>query len=170
MKCGAQHNNGMQRTRATALPSCKAVGALAADAVRSAFIFRDMKIRIGDIIGGCFISVWILVILLFGVNALLGLFIGEIYLPDKKGGGGTLHGATARIVSLIILVISAFILSTLWRAWRRGRRVYRSDLPIDRDLERMRERRARQIDRRADMMREVKRREGAGADDEDGAS
>ena len=129
-----------------------------------------MKIRIGDIIGGCFISVWILVILLFGVNALLGLITGEIYLPNKKGGGGTLHGATARIVSLIILVICAFILSTLWRARRRGRLVHRSDLLIDRDLERMRERRGRQIDRRADMMLKVKRREGTGDDDEGGAS
>jgi len=128
-----------------------------------------MKIRIGDIIGGCFISGWILVILLFGVNALLGLITGEIYLPNKKGGGGTLHGATARIVSLIILVICAFILSTLWRARRRGRLVHRRDLLIDRDLERMRERRGRQIDRRADMMPEVKRREGTG-DDEGGAS
>ena len=129
-----------------------------------------MKIRIGDIIGGCFISVWILVILLYGVNALLGLITGEIYLPNKKGGGGTLHGATARIVSLIILVICAFILSTLWRARRRGRLVHRRDLLIDRDLERMRERRGRQIDRRADMMPEVKRREGTGDDDEGGAS
>ena len=129
-----------------------------------------MKRRIGDIIGGCFISVWILVILLFGVNALLGLITGEIYLPNKKGGGGTLHGATARIVSLIILVICAFILSTLWRARRRGRLVHRSDLLIDRDLERMRERRGRQIDRRADMMPKVKRREGTGDDDEGGAS
>ena len=129
-----------------------------------------MKIRIGDIIGGCFISGWILVILLFGVNALLGLITGEIYLPNKKGGGGTLHGATARLVSLIILVICAFILSKLWRGWKRGRRVHRSDLPIDRDLERMRERRGRQIDRRADMIPEVKRREGTGDDDEGGAS
>jgi hypothetical protein len=129
-----------------------------------------MKIRIGDIIGGCFISVWILVILLFGVSALLGLITGEIYLPDKKGGGGTLHGATARIVSLIILVICTYILTTLWRAKRRGRRVHPMDLPIDRELERMRERRGRQIDRGADMMRDVKRREGAGDDDEGGAS
>ena len=125
-----------------------------------------MKRRIGDIIGACFIGVWILVILLFGVNALLGLITGEIYLPNKKGGGGTLHGAPARIVSLIILVICAFILSTLWRARRRGRLVHRSDLLIDRDLERMRERRGRQIDRRAEMMPEVKRREGTGDDDE----
>jgi hypothetical protein len=128
-----------------------------------------MKIRIGDIIGGCFISVWILVILLFGLNALLGLITGEIYLPDKKGGGGTLHGATARVVSLIILVICTFILSALWRARRRGRVVHPMDLPIDRDLERMRERRDRQIDRRADVAGEVQHRGDTG-DDEGGAS
>jgi len=44
-----------------------------------------MKRRIGDIIGGCFLSGWILVILLFEVSALLGLITGEIYLSDKKG-------------------------------------------------------------------------------------
>lgn len=105
-----------------------------------------MKIRIGDIIGRCFISGWILVILLFGVNALTGLITGEIYLPNKKGSGGTLHGATARIVSLIILIICAFVLSTLWRAWRRGGGVHR----------------------RADVIREVRRHEGA--DDEEGGA
>jgi hypothetical protein len=144
--------------------------ALAADAWRSALILRDMKIRIGDIIGGCFISGWILVILLFGVSALLGLITGEIYLPDKKGGGGTLHGATARIVSLIILVICTFILATFWRAKRRGRQVHPMDLPIDLELERMRERRRRQTERGADVTGEVQHREGAGDDGEGGAS
>ena len=129
-----------------------------------------MKRRLGDIVGGCFISVWILVILLFGVSALLGLFTGEIFLPDKKGGGGTLHGATARIVSLIILVICTFILSTLWKARRRSRVVHPMDLPIDRELERMRERRSRQAGPRADVTQGVERREGADADDEEGAS
>jgi hypothetical protein len=138
---------------------------LAVDAERSVLSLRDMKRRIGDIIGACFIGVWILVILLFGVNALLGLIIGEIYLPNKNGGGGTLHGVTARIVSLIILVICTYILTTLWRAKRRGRQVHPMDLPIDRDLERMRERRSRQTARRADTMREVKRKEGTDADE-----
>jgi hypothetical protein len=129
-----------------------------------------MKRRLGDIVGGCFISVWILVILLFGVSALLGLITGEIFLPDKKGGGGTLHGVTARIVSLIILVICTFILSTLWRGRRRGRVVHPMDLPIDRELERMRERRGRQAVPRADVTQGVDRREGADADDEEGTT
>ena len=30
-------------------------------------------------------SGWILVLLLFGLNGLLGLMTGEIYLPNKKG-------------------------------------------------------------------------------------
>ena len=51
-------------------------------------LVRDMKIRIGDIIGGCFISVWLLAVLLYGVNALLGLIVGELYLPSKKGVAG----------------------------------------------------------------------------------
>jgi hypothetical protein len=125
-----------------------------------------MKRRIGDIVGGCFMSAWILVILLFGVSALLGLITGEIYLPDKKGHGGTLHGLTARIVSLIILVICTFILSTLWRAWRRRPVVHPMDLPIDRELERMRERKRRQVEQRAD----VQRREATNGDDEQAAS
>jgi hypothetical protein len=128
-----------------------------------------MKIRIGDIIGGCFLSGWILVILLFGLSAIIGLITGEIFLPDKRGGGGTLHGATARIVSLIILVICTFILRTLWKAKRRSRQIHPMDLPIDRDLERMRERRRRRNERSADVMPEAKRREGAG-DDEGGVS
>ncbi len=128
-----------------------------------------MKRRIGDVIGGCFISAWILVILLFEVSALLGLITGEIYLPDKKGHGGTLHGATARIVSLIILVICTFILSTLWRGWRRRPVVHPMDLPIDRELERMRERKRRQIERRADVTQDVARLESTEADDDEGA-
>ena len=47
-----------------------------------------MKIRIGDVIGGCFIGVWLLAVLLYGVNALLGLIVGELYLPSKKGVAG----------------------------------------------------------------------------------
>jgi hypothetical protein len=125
-----------------------------------------MKRRIGDIVGGCFMSAWILVILLFEVSALLGLITGEIYLPDKKGHGGTLHGLTARIVSLIILVICTFNISALWRAWRRRPEVHPMDLPIDRELERMRERKRRQVEQRAD----VQRRETTNGDDEQGKS
>ena len=110
-----------------------------------------MKRRIGDIIGGCFLTGWILVILLFEVSALLGLITGEIYLPDKKGHGGTLHGVTARLISLIILVICTFILSKLWRGWRRRPIVHPMDLEIDEALERMRERKRQQAMRRADM-------------------
>jgi hypothetical protein len=129
-----------------------------------------MKRRIGDIIGGCFMSAWILVILLFEVSALLGLITGEIYLPDKKGHGGTLHGATGRIVSLIILVICTFILSTLWRGWRRRPVVHPMDLPIDEELERMRERKRRQVERRTGATQEVARRAATDDDDENGAS
>ena len=132
---------------------------------------EDMKKRIGDIIGGCFISAWILVILLFGVSALLGLITGEMYLPDKKGHGGTLHGTAARIVSLIILVICTFIISTLWKGWRRRPVVHPMDLPIDQELERMRERKRRQVERRSYVTQNVERRESMDADDnERGAS
>src|SRR6476660_8491018 len=116
-----------------------------------------MKRRIGDIIGGCFLTGWILVILLFEVSALLGLISGEIYLPDKKCHGGTLHGVTARLVSLIILVICTFILSKLWRGWRRRPVVHRMDLQIDEELERMRERNRQQAMRRANATQEVER-------------
>ena len=81
-----------------------------------------MKIRIGDVVGGCFVSVWLLVIGLYGLNALLGVITGELYLPSKKGGGGTLHGAWARIISLVILAVSYFILSAMWKGVRKGRK------------------------------------------------
>jgi hypothetical protein len=115
-----------------------------------------MKIKIGGIIGGIFIGVWILVLLLYGLMALVGLFTGEIFLPSKRGGGGTLHGATARIVSLIILVITTLILSALWRAWRRPRvvQVHPMDSEIDRELEQMRERKRRQAEAKANVPRE----------------
>ena len=96
-------------------------------------------------------------ILLFDVSALLGLITGEIYLPDKKGHGGTLHGITARLVSLIILVICTFILSKLWRGWRRRPVVHPMDLPIDEALERMRERKRQQAMRGAKVTQEAKR-------------
>ena len=107
----------------------------------------DMKRRIATIFGGCFIAVFILAALLYGVSAVIGLITGEIYLPDKRGHGSTLHGAPARIASLIILIIFAFVLPAVWRAFRSSRGVHR----------------------RADVMREVQRREGTDADDE-GAS
>lgn len=110
-----------------------------------------MKIKIGGIIGGCFVSVWILILLLYGLMALVGLITGEIFLPTKKGGGGTLHGVTARIVSLVILVITTLILSALWRAWRRPRVVHRMDPEIDRELEQMRERKRRQAEAKANV-------------------
>jgi len=123
-----------------------------------------MKIRTGDIIGGCFLSGWILVILLFGLSALIGLITGEIYLPSKRGGGGTLHGVVARIVSLIILAIAAYILSTLWRSRKRTRAVHPWDEQIDRDLERMRERKAARMGHGPEMIPEAKR--GNGRDDD----
>src|SRR5215831_9596350 len=129
-----------------------------------------MKIRIGGIIAGCFVTVWILVLLLYGLSALLGLFTGEIFLPSKKGGGGTLHGATARIVSLIVLVITTLILSALWRAWRRPRLVHRMDSEIDRELERMRERKRRQAEARARVTQDMECRQSIDAEDVGGAS
>ena len=119
-----------------------------------------MKIKIGGIIGGCFVGVWILVLLLYGLSALVGLFTGEIFLPSKRGGGGMLHGATARIVSLIILIITTLILSALWRAWRRPRVVHRMDAEIDRELEQMRERKRRQAEAKASVSRDLSKEKG----------
>lgn len=84
-----------------------------------------MKRRIVDILAGCFFGLWALVIFIYGVNSLIGLITGDIYLPDKKGHGSTLHGAQARIASCIVFVICAFILSTMFRAWRKKRRMHR---------------------------------------------
>ena len=104
-------------------------------------------------------------ILLFEVSALLGLITGEIYLPDKKGHGGTLHGITARLVSLIILVICTFILSKLWHGWRRRPVVHPMDLPIDEALERMRERKRQQAMRMANVTQEVEQPKVTDADE-----
>jgi hypothetical protein len=43
-------------------------------------------------------------------------------------------------------------------------------LPIDRELERMRERKRRQVERRSDVTHDVKRQEAKDADDEHGVS
>ena len=68
----------------------------------------------------------------------------------------------------IILAVCAYILTALLRARRRrGRLVHPWDQQIDRDLERMRERRSHGASRTADATRGVERREGAD-DDEKG--
>jgi len=80
-----------------------------------------MKLRVGSIIGGVFAVVWISIVALYGLSGLIGLITGEIYLPSKNGGGGTITGVTARIISAVILVICSLIVWTILSVWRKSR-------------------------------------------------
>ena len=80
-----------------------------------------MKVRIGSIVGGVFAVVWISIVGLYGLSGLIGLITGEIYLPSKNGGGGTITGITARIVSAVILAICSAIIWTILSVWKKSR-------------------------------------------------
>ena len=86
-----------------------------------------IKLRVGGIIGGGFAVVWISIVALYGLSGLIGLITGEIYLPSKNGGGGTITGVTARIISAIILVICSLIIWTILSVWRTSRRRRKRD-------------------------------------------
>ena len=62
---------------------------------------------------------WIIILLLFFlILPVVGLISGYLYIPGRGSGGVTLHGAWARIVSTIILMVSAYV---LWKAKKKHR-------------------------------------------------
>jgi len=75
----------------------------------------------GALFGGCLIATLILVTLTYFISAVVGLLTGHLYLPGR-GHSGTIHGAWARIISVIILAVFAWILVRVLRG-RRKRRV-----------------------------------------------
>ena len=76
------------------------------------------RLRIGDIVGAVFLISWFLVITLFALSALVGLITGVLKLPSKRSGDlVTTQGWEARIVSVLILWIYGWIVSTIWK-WR----------------------------------------------------
>lgn len=80
-----------------------------------------MKLRVGSIIGVVFAVIWLSIVGLYGLSGLIGLVTGAIYLPSKNGGGGTITGITARIVSAVILVICTSIIWTILSVWKKSR-------------------------------------------------
>jgi hypothetical protein len=78
------------------------------------------RLRIGDIVGYAFLITWFLVITLFALLALIGLISGELKLPSKRSGNlVTILGWGARIVSVFILAVYGWIVSSIWK-WRKG--------------------------------------------------
>ena len=73
----------------------------------------------GALFGGCLIATLILGTLTYFISAVIGLLTGYLYLPGR-GHGGTIQGAWARIISVIILTIFAWIL--VWAVRNRRKR------------------------------------------------
>jgi hypothetical protein len=71
---------------------------------------------------GCLAAFFLVAVFLFFISAVIGLLSGHLYLPDRGGGSGTLHGPWARITSGIILMFFAWILVLILRKRRRSRR------------------------------------------------
>jgi hypothetical protein len=74
----------------------------------------------GFLFGGCLIATLILAALTYFISAVIGLLTGHLYLPGR-GHGGTIHGAWARIISVIILAVFAWILVWVLRDRRKRR-------------------------------------------------
>ncbi|MFL6210615.1 MAG: hypothetical protein ACJ74W_17310 [Pyrinomonadaceae bacterium] len=64
-----------------------------------------------DLFGGCLIVTFLLGTLTYFISAVIGLLTGHLYLPGR-GHSGIIHGAWARIISVIILAVFVWIL--LW--------------------------------------------------------
>jgi hypothetical protein len=71
--------------------------------------------------GGCLIATLILGTLIYFISALIGLLTGHLYLPGR-GHSETIHGAWARIISVIILMVFAWIVVWVLRNRRKSRR------------------------------------------------
>jgi hypothetical protein len=75
----------------------------------------------GALLGGCLIGTLILFILTYFISAVIGVLTGHLYLPGR-GHSGTIHGAWARIISVIILMVFAWIVVWMLRNRRKSRR------------------------------------------------
>jgi hypothetical protein len=74
----------------------------------------------GNLFGGCLIVIIILIPLTYFICAVIGLLTGYLYLPSRGAGGATIHGAWARIISVIILAVFTWIV--LWVLRERKKR------------------------------------------------
>jgi hypothetical protein len=75
----------------------------------------------GNLSGGCLIALIILIPLTYFICAVIGLLTGYLYLPSRGAGGATIHGAWARIISVIILMVFAWIIVWLLRERKKRR-------------------------------------------------
>jgi hypothetical protein len=74
----------------------------------------------GALLGGCLIGTLILGTLIYFISAVIGLLTGHLYLPGR-GHNETIHGAWARIISVIILAVFAWIIVWTSRNRRKSR-------------------------------------------------
>jgi hypothetical protein len=75
-----------------------------------------------NLFGGCLIVMIILIPFTYFICAVIGLLTGYLYLPSRGSGGATIHGARARIVSVIILAVFAWIVVWVLRQRKKRRR------------------------------------------------
>jgi hypothetical protein len=75
--------------------------------------------RAATLFGGCLIATLILGALTYFIPAVVGLLTGHLYLLGR-GGSTTIHGAWARIISVIILAVFACIV--VWMLRERKKR------------------------------------------------
>jgi hypothetical protein len=75
----------------------------------------------GSVLGGCLLVTIVLATLTYFIAAVIGLLSGYLYLPGRGHGGSVLHGALARIISAIILLVFAWIIVWVGRQRRKRR-------------------------------------------------
>ncbi len=77
--------------------------------------------KFGSIFIGCTLTVFLLGLLMYLLFAVIGLLTGTLVMPGR-GGELTLHGASARIVSGLILLGFAWLMVLVFRFRKRNQR------------------------------------------------
>jgi hypothetical protein len=79
--------------------------------------------RLGGLLVGCLLTIFLLSILVTAICAVIGLITGYLWLPPGRGGLPIeLYGIWARVVSAIILFFYGIILFLVFRQNRKRRR------------------------------------------------
>src|ERR1051325_3699776 len=71
--------------------------------------------RAGAVLGGCLIAAIVILALAYFIPAAVGALTGQLYLPGGRRAE-TIHGAWARIISVIILMIYAWVVVSVLRS------------------------------------------------------
>jgi hypothetical protein len=74
----------------------------------------------GSVLGGCVIATLVLATFTYFISAIIGLVTGHLYLPGR-GHGGMVHGALARILAVVILLMFAWVVVWVLRQRRKRR-------------------------------------------------